>query len=327
GQARRALAALRERLAAEPAESEVAAQQRLVAQRPQDAAVWNDLGNLLFLAGQPGEAETAFRRAIAIDPHRASALYNLGLLQQQAGKPAEARQLYGKVLEIEPRHAWAHYQLGTLYERKGDKSRAVRQYAQAFTLDPQLAFREVNPEIVENGLVTESLLLSYRSRSTAAEAPSMYDEPSRIRELMLPPQQPGKDAAAEAKAGEQAAPQAANAGAGAHPTVLRPRDLSAGSNLGQATPPGGGRPGNPPGAGRVPGGYPSPGYVPPEVGGYQGGLQGGGRQWTRPAPNPNMDGTQPGMVVTPPPAGLYYRPSSGSTGRLGTQIMPEQGGA
>jgi len=298
----------------------LAAQQRLAAERPQDAAVWNDLGNLLVLAGQPGEAEAAYRRAIAIDPRRSSALFNLGLLLQQEGKTSEARQLYEKVLEIEPRHAWAHYQLGTLYERKGDKARAVRQYAQAFALDPQLTFREVNPEIVENSLVTESLLVAYSRRSSAAEAPSMYDEPSRIRELMLPPQ-PGRDAAAEARAAEQNTPPAA--AAGAHPTVLRPRDLPAGTNLGQATPPGAGRPGNPAGAGRMPGTYPTnPGYVPPDAGAYQGGA----RQWTRPAPNPNLDGTQPGMVVTPPPAGLYYRPSVGSTGRLGTQVMPEQGG-
>jgi hypothetical protein len=295
----------------------LAAQQRLVAERPQDAAVWNDLGNLLVLAGQPSEAEAAYRRASSIDPRRSSALFNLGLLLQQEGKTSEARQLYEKVLEIDPRYAWAHYQLGTLYERKGDRSRAVRQYAQAFTLDPQLAFREVNPQIVENGLVTESLLLAYRRHASATEAPSVYDEPSRIRELMVP-SPPGKDVTAEARP-EQPAPQAAQQGA--HPTVLRPKDLSAGSNLGQATPPGS-RPGTPSGAQRPPLGYPSPqGYVQQDAGSA---YQGGARQWTR--PNPNLDGTQPGMVVTPPPAGLYYRPSPSSTGRLGTQVMPEQNG-
>jgi Flp pilus assembly protein TadD len=294
----------------------LAAQQRLVAERPQDAAVWNDLGNLLVLAGQPTEAEAAYRRAIAIDPHRASALFNLGLLQQQVGKTSEARQLYEKVLEIEPRYAWAHYQLGTLFERKGDKSRAVREYAQAFSLDPQLAFREVNPQIVENRLVTESLLLAYRRHTAAAEAPSVYDDPSRIRELMLPPQ-PGKDVAAEARP-DQSAPPAAQQGA--HATVLRPKDLSAGSNLGQATPPGS-RPGTPSGAARAPGGYTPPqGYNQQPDAPYAGAA----RPWTR--PNPNMDGTQPGMVVTPPPVGLYYHPSPSSTGRLGTQVMPEQNG-
>src|ERR1700730_16813280 len=83
----------------------LAAQRRLVAERPQDPAVWNDLGNLLVLAGQAPDAGAARRRAIEIDPHRAAALCNLGLLQQQEGKSSEARHLYEKVLEIEPRYA------------------------------------------------------------------------------------------------------------------------------------------------------------------------------------------------------------------------------
>jgi hypothetical protein len=293
-------------------------QQRLAAERPRDAAVFNDLGNLLVMAGQPSEAEVAYRHAVEIDPHRLSALYNLGLLLLQGGKTGEARQLFEKVLEIEPRHAWAHYQIGAILERKGDRSRAVREYAQAFRLDPQLAFREVNPQIVENGLVTESLLLAYRRQSSAAAAPPIYDERSRIRELLV--QEPGKNAAAEAR--PAAPPAAAPTAPGGRSTVLRPRDLSGSSSLGQASPPGS-RPGAPAVAGRPGAPYGAPGYPPQQD---SGAYPGGARQWTRPVPNPNLDGTQPGTVVTPPPAGLYYRPSPSSTGRLGTQVMPEQNG-
>ena len=295
-------------------------QQRLAAERPRDAAVLNDLGNLLIMAGEPSEAEAAYRHAVEVDPHRLSALYNLGLLLLQEGKAGEARQLFEKVLEIEPRYAWAHYQIGAVLERKGDRSRAVREYAQAFRLDPQLAFREVNPQIVENGLVTESLLLAYRRQTSAAAAPPIYDERSRIRELLVQePGQPGKDAAAEAK--PAAPPAVAPTAPGARSTVLRPRDLSGSSSLGQASPPGS-RPGAPAVAGR-PGAPYVPSYPPQQD---SGAYQGGARQWTRPVPNPNLDGTQPGTVVTPPPAGLYYRPSPSSTGRLDTQVMPEQNG-
>ena len=45
-------------------------QRRLTAQRPNDPAVFNDLGNLLVLSGQPAEAETAYRRAMELDPTR-----------------------------------------------------------------------------------------------------------------------------------------------------------------------------------------------------------------------------------------------------------------
>ena len=297
-------------------------QQRLATERPRDAAVLNDLGNLLVMAGEPSQAEAAYRRAVEVDPHRLSAQYNLGLLLlQQGGKTGEARQLFEKVIELEPRHAWAHYQLGALLERKGDRSRAVREYAQAFRLDPQLAFREVNPQIVENGMVTESLLLAYRRQSSASAAPPIYDERSRIRELLVQePGQPGKDAAAEAK--PAAPPAAAPAAPGGRATVLRPGDLSGSNSLGQASPPGT-RPGGAAVAGRPGAPFGAPNYVPQQDGGA---YQGGARQWTRPAPNPNVDGTQPGTVVTPPPVGLYYRPSPSSTGRLGTQVVPEQNG-
>jgi Flp pilus assembly protein TadD len=303
------------------------AQKRLAAGRPRDAAVFNDLGNLLVMARQPEEAEAAYRHAVELDPHRTSALFNLALLLQRKGATAEAKQLYEKVLEVDPRHAWAHYQLGTLYEHKKDKSRAIREYSQAFALDPQLAFREVNPQIVENGLVTESLLLAYRRHSAASEAPAIYDEPGHIRDLLVPAQQV-KDA--EPKLNEAPQPPA---GAGQRPSVLRRGDLPANGNVGQATPPGS-RPATPGTIGRQvnPGGYTGagvpgytgagvPGYTPPD------GNAPGARVWGRPnpvVPNPNMDADQPGPVLTPPPAGLYYRPGTASTGRLGTQVVPPE---
>src|SRR6185369_12142020 len=85
-------------------------QKRLVAERPNDPAVFNDLGNLFLLAHQPGEAK-------------------------------QALDFYRQVLEAQPEHAWAHYQAGALYEAGGQTSRAVGEYARAFSLDPQLAFR------------------------------------------------------------------------------------------------------------------------------------------------------------------------------------------
>ncbi len=288
----------------------IEAQRRLAAERPQDAAVYNDLGNLLLLAHQPADAEAAYRRAVEIDPKKTSALFNLGLLLQQEGNPHESRLLYERVLEADPRHAWAHYQLGTLYERKGESSRAVREYAQAFALDPQLAFREVNPQIVENRLVTESLLRAYQRESAAGEAPAIYDEPGHIRDLLVQPKE------APAETSPAAGPNAQ------HPAVLRPKDLPTG-NLGQATQPGA-RPGAP-GAGASQRGLPAgvPTYQPP----YTNVNPPGSRNWVRPVtPNSNLDGTQPGVVITPPPTGLYYRPGQPSTGRLDSQLVPEQNG-
>jgi hypothetical protein len=285
----------------------VEAQKRLTAEHPDDAAAFNDLGNLLVLAHQADAAETAYRRAVELEPQRVSALFNLGLLLQQQGNAREAKQLYEKVLAVDPQHAWAHYQLGTIFEAKGDTSRAVREYSSAFALDSQLAFREVNPQIVDSKLVTESMLRAYQRQSAASEAPAIYDDPSRIRDLLVPKN--AKDAA-----DANALPPVQ------HPAVLRPKDLPTG-NMGQATTPGSkpGSPAAPPAAAQ---------RVAP-ASQYPGANNGSptpypSRSWR---PNPaTSDGTQPGAVVTPPSGGIYYQPGTASTGQLGSQLMPEQNG-
>lgn len=287
-------------------------QRRLAAERPGDAAVFNDLGNLLLLAHNPAEAEEAYRKAVELDPQKVSALFNLGLLLQQRGEAREALRLYRQVLEIQPEHAWAHYQIGSLYEAWGSPSRAIEHYALAFSLDPQLAFPEVNPHVVENQLVTQAMLRAYQEDYGVPQAPTIYDEPGRIANLMVArPQQPAQAAQekpdAAAKPGAQQQPgRPAPVAAGPGGTVLREQDLNSRAT-GQAAPQGSIRTTRP--------GFRPPPQQPPR----------GLREWERPEPTvieeaPPMEG-QPGEVVTPPPpSGVYYRPGIPSTGRLNLEI-------
>ena len=295
----------------------IEAQQRLAAARPQDAAVFNDLGNLLLLVPKPEEAEAAYRKAIELDPDKASALYNLGLLLQQRGELREAMKHYSHAVKVEPRHAWAHYQMGSIYERWGEESRAIDSYAKAFALDPQLAFPEVNPHVVENKLVTQAMLRAYKGDYAPPQAPKVYEDPARIANLLAPPppaQAGEKDQVANTQ--QRGAPanrqQPGVAGQPQNPAqVLRERDLNRGNPSGQATPQGAVR-----GAG-VPG-------MP----------QRGLREWNRPEPTiqevpegvSTEDNAQPppAPVITPPPGGVYYRPGVPSTGRMSLQIVPEK---
>ncbi len=287
-------------------------QRRLVSERPQDPAVYNDLGNLLVLASRPDEAEEAYRKAVELAPERVSPLFNLALLQQQHGELRESLRLYRQVLELQPKHAWAWYQIGTLYEHWDQEGRAVEAYADAFRIDPQLAFAEVNPHVVENRLVTRAMLRAYQQGYDPPQAPAMYDEPGRIVSLLVPrptaqPQPPAGEAA-ETAAGQPPPQPGAAVRPGQDPssTVIRPGDLDQRST-GQATP-----------QGRRPGSQPS------------GPLPRGLRTWERPEPSvedpegfqvPSEE--QPGTVVTPPPGGVYYRPGIGSTGRLDLQVSPD----
>lgn len=304
----------------------IEAQRRLTVERPQDASVFNDLGNLLLLVPEPEEAEAAYRTAVELDPEKTTALFNLGLLLQQRGELREASKLYNRALKLEPRHAWAHYQSGTIYERWGQESRAIDSYAKAFALDPQLAFLEVNPHIVENKLLTESMMRAYRNDFSQPQVPRVYDDPARISTLLVPPPAaaPGeKDQMAAKPAPQPGAPKTPGAAAAKPPgqsqgqpgsgaTVLRERDLDRGNPAGQAQPQGANRGGNP--------AYDTP---PPR----------GLREWNRPEPTIqevpegvyDEDGNQPAPVITPPPGGVYYRPGIQSSGRLSLRIAPERG--
>jgi hypothetical protein len=293
----------------------IEAQRRLVAERPDDPAVHNDLGNLLLLASQPEEAEAAYRRAVELDPGKVSSLFNLGLVQQQQGELRDAYKNYRRVVNLEPGHAWAHYQMGSLEERWGQDSKAIASYAEAFALDPQLAFPEVNPHVVDNALVTEAMLRAYRGGNTRPQAPTVYDDPARIAALLVPPpvlatpEAPADQTAAEQrKTQPQTGAQTGRTQPQQQrPTVIREGDLDPTNTSGQATP-----------QGRATG---RPGSTQPR----------GLRQWTRPEPTiqeepddfvGEEEGAVPDEVITPPPAGVYYRPGIQSTGRLNIEVVP-----
>lgn len=293
------------------------AQRRLATERPQDPSVFNDLGNLLMLASRPADAEAAYRKAVELDPKKVSALFNLGLLLQQRGERKEALGLYEQVVEIDPRHAWAHYQIGTLREIAGQDEKAVEAYAEAFALDPQLAFSDVNPHIVENHLVTQAMLRAYRAEQAAPQAPKLYDDPTRIAALLVPPPevkpQETPPEAAQTQTGEAQTRPVQPGAAG--PTGQTNAYRQPSRPMGQVQPPGGMNNGRP---GPAMPGYTVPnGAVPPRS------L----RQWNRPEPQtegyPNEEAPEPGQVITPPPGGVYYQPGLPSTGRLDIRLLPE----
>lgn len=290
------------------------AQRKLAAERPQDASVQNDLGNLLLLSRQSADAEAAYRRAIELDPQKVSALYNLGVLLQQRGELREALRLFEQAVEVEPGHAWAHYQIGSLYETWKRESRAIEAYSRAFALDPQLSFPDVNPQIVDNKLVTESMLRAYREGYDVSQEPKFYEDRVRIANLLEPPPVlPKPDAAADTAAEQQAARPTDPRQTAGGSTVLRQGDLDPASSVGQATPQGGGYGRQPSRGGYTsPGGYAGPGYGVPGARTL--------RDFSRPQPQVDPEGRQ--QVITPPPGGVYYRPDVPSTGRLELRLVP-----
>lgn len=289
---------------------------KLVGSQPNDPSAHNDLGNLFVLANRNQEAEASYRKAIELDPTRASAHFNLGLLLQRRGEDRDALREFKATVKADPTHAWGHFQIGMIQERGGRKTAAIQAYAKALALDPQLAFPEVNPNILDSELVTSSMLLAYRSDRSIPLAPNRYDQPGRIADLLVPPIDVPSPATAEAKTADAATNSAAAGGGGKPqgPTVLKPSTLSSGgASVGHSGSASGRRTGLTTGRGGV----------RPDA---------SARNWTRPDPDQVYEdtvteGEDTGEYIEeepppPPPGGIYYQPGLASTGRLEPRLVP-----
>src|SRR6185503_7872371 len=76
--------------------------------------------------------------------------------------------------------------VGSLNEARGAEKAAVDAYARAFALDPRLSFGDVNPQVIDSKLTTESLLRAQKERPAGADAPRAYEDPRHSATLLLP---------------------------------------------------------------------------------------------------------------------------------------------
>lgn len=166
-------------------ERALAEQLRLSEERPGDAGVFNDLGNLLVLAGRLADAEAAYRRALELAPDSARVRFNLGLLLSRKGERRAALREFRRVVELDPQNAWAHYEKGKIYLSWRLERRAERSFAQAFRIDPRLADSRFNPHVLHNPVATRALLQAGRLAGSDLQAPWSFEEGGRIAGLML----------------------------------------------------------------------------------------------------------------------------------------------
>lgn len=164
----------------------IEAQRELAAERGADAATLNDLGNLLYLAGDLDDARAAYREALAIDPEHGNARLNLALLLQEHGKGRRAHRELKRHLRVHPDDAWGHYYAGMVQQERRQRSSAVRHFAAALRLEPRLAEPSFNPHAVGNELLVRATLRAYSDLPAAAWSSRRYDEAARIAELLVP---------------------------------------------------------------------------------------------------------------------------------------------
>jgi len=103
---------------------------------PENAGVYNDLGNLLQEQDRSGEAIDCYQKAIQLDPGFAGAYYNLAETFQNAGKSDEASECYKNVIELNPDFAGAYYNLGVILQEKRQFDEAILNYLKVLKLNP-----------------------------------------------------------------------------------------------------------------------------------------------------------------------------------------------
>lgn len=112
----------------------IATWQAYVKETQGDASAWANLGFCYELAGNPTEAENAYRQGIAKDPKSNPCRVNYGLMLARAGRTTEAiLQLQAVLTE-----AQVHYNLGSVHEQQGHLAEAKAEYRKAMDLDPNL---------------------------------------------------------------------------------------------------------------------------------------------------------------------------------------------
>jgi tetratricopeptide (TPR) repeat protein len=112
--------------------------------RPENQAVWINLGVALMDEGNLDGAVAAYRQAIKHDPTFAKAHTNLGAALRAKGDVDGAIAAYRDAIKHDPTDAYAHNNLGNALRAKGDLDGAVAAYRQAIRHDPTDADMHAN---------------------------------------------------------------------------------------------------------------------------------------------------------------------------------------
>jgi predicted O-linked N-acetylglucosamine transferase (SPINDLY family) len=112
---------------------------RIVAQRPEHSAIWNELGIALKMNGQPAEAISAWRESLSLKPDFAGAMSNLAIALLAENQIDESIELARQLIARFPEEPGGHLTLGAALLRKGDAAGAVVPLRKAAELQPDSA--------------------------------------------------------------------------------------------------------------------------------------------------------------------------------------------
>lgn len=110
-----------------------------IAQRPDNARAYSNLGNALKTLGRYDEAARLYAEGMRRSPTEVEAMNNLAAIHLEAGRPAEALPLLEAALRLKPDFPDALNNLGSAYSHDGRSADALALFERAVLLKPNLA--------------------------------------------------------------------------------------------------------------------------------------------------------------------------------------------
>jgi tetratricopeptide (TPR) repeat protein len=114
----------------------VAAYDKAVFIRPNNADAWNNRGVVLDKLGQYSDAVASYERTVTLQPGYADAWYNRGVALRKLGRYADAVTSYDKALAIRPDYVEAWLNRGVALDYLGRYEDAIASYNKALALQP-----------------------------------------------------------------------------------------------------------------------------------------------------------------------------------------------
>ena len=112
----------------------------LVAAHPsRSAADWFNLAFLLEQAGEPEQAEPAFRRALELDDKLDRAWYGLGLALIRQGRHDEAIKALERNTRLQPMSPYGWYQLARVHMDRHEPDKALKIIRHLKGFEPKVA--------------------------------------------------------------------------------------------------------------------------------------------------------------------------------------------
>jgi len=204
----------------------------LIEARPNEAALYNDLGCLIAWDGFWRDALRNFKKAAALDEKDGKPLFNAGVVEAWRGEWGSARRAFKRALKRSPGNWPAWWMLGYAEEQLGNTEAAVDAYKRSLRVDTSLFDLRRNPFALTTKLKGRVLLETYGTRLIRAAMPQteQFEDAQRIATFLQrsrPPAPPVAPPAAESSPpAEGSGPVMVNVPAAAAPAPT-PRARSA----------------------------------------------------------------------------------------------------